>query len=159
MCLNTTKCNKGCQALRQRPLFVMTLTNQNFRLLLQIPPPVLIKTKIPRFHLTQGSSTPNNLNVGTMSVPRKNPCPTPKVCKRGYLVLLRKRLEPRVLPWQQYSRCHFVSFVMYISGAKFEEHCSNISGDIVNSVFYRFSGTIYDVINFLICILQKCEYL
>ena len=26
-----------------------------------------------------------------------------------------------VLPWQQYSRCHFVSFVMYISDAKFED--------------------------------------
>ena len=54
--------------------------------------------------------------------------------KWGYLVFHRKRLEPRVLPWQQYSRCHFVSFVMYISGAKFEDHCSNISGGILNSV-------------------------
>ena len=26
-----------------------------------------------------------------------------------------------MLSWQQYSRCHFVSFVMYISGAKFED--------------------------------------
>ena len=42
----------------------------------------------------------------------------------------RKRLEPRVLPWQQHSRCHSVSLVMYISAAKFEEHCSNTSGDI-----------------------------
>ena len=96
--------------------------------------------------------------MGTMSVPRKTPCPTHKGCKRGYLVLHRKRLEPRVLPWQQYSRGHFVSFVMYSSGAKFEDHCSNISGDILNSVFYRFSGTIYDVITFLICIIQKREY-
>ena len=64
-----------------------------------------------------------------------------------------------MLPWQQYSRCHFVSFVMYITGAKFEDHCSNISGDILNSVFYRFSGTIYDVITSLICIIQKPEYL
>ena len=95
----------------------------------------------------------------TMSVPKKTPCPTPKGCKWGYLVLHRKRLEPRVLPWQQYSRCHFVSFVMYISGAKFEDHCSNISGDILNSVFYHFSRTIYDVITFLICIIQKREYL
>ena len=63
-----------------------------------------------------------------------------------------------MLPWQQYSRCHFVSFVMYITGAKFEDHCSNISGDILNSVFY-FSGTIYDVITSLICIIQKPEYL
>ena len=44
----------------------------------------------------------------------------------------RKGLEPRVLPWQQHNRCHYVSFVMYISGAKFEEHCSNISGDILD---------------------------
>ena len=48
---------------------------------------------------------------------------------------------------------------MYITGAKFEDHCSNISGDILYSVFYRFSGTIYDVITSLICIIQKPEYL
>ena len=66
-----------------------------------------------------------------------------------------KRLEPRVLPWQQYSRCHFISFVMYISDAKFEDHCSNSSGDILNSVFYRFSRSIYDTITFLICIIEK----
>ena len=48
---------------------------------------------------------------------------------------------------------------MYISGAKFEDHCFNISGDILNSVFYRFSGTIYDVITSLICIKQKRKYL
>ena len=92
-----------------------------------------------------------------MSVPRKTPCPTIKGCKWGYLVLLRKRLDPRVLPWQQYSV--ILSLVMYISGAKFEDHCSNFSGDILNSVFYRFSGTIYEVIAFLICIIQKREYL
>ena len=44
---------------------------------------------------------------------------------------------------------------MYITGAKFEDHCCNISGDILNSVFYRFSGTIYDIIASLICIIQK----
>ena len=64
-----------------------------------------------------------------------------------------------MLPWQQCSRCYFVSFVMYITGAKFEDHCSNISGDILNSVFYRFSGMIYDVITSLICIIQKGKYL
>ena len=47
---------------------------------------------------------------------------------------------------------------MYIFGAKFEDHCSNISGDILNSVFYCFSG-IYNVITFLICIRKKREYL
>ena len=48
---------------------------------------------------------------------------------------------------------------MYISGAKFEDNCSKISGDILNSVFYRFSGMIYDVITFVICIIWKREYL
>ena len=55
--------------------------------------------------------------------------------------------------------CHFVSFVMYSSGAKFEDHCSNISVDILNSVLHHFSGTIDDIITFLICIIQKREYL
>ena len=57
-------------------------------------------------------------------------CLTLKDCKWGYLVFQRKRLEPRVLPWQPYSRCHSVSFGMYVSGTKFEEHCSNISQEI-----------------------------
>ena len=48
---------------------------------------------------------------------------------------------------------------MYISGTKFEEHCFNISRDIVDWVLYFFSGTIYDVITFLICIIQKRKYL
>ena len=37
-----------------------------------------------------------------------------------------------MLPWQQHSRCHSVSFVMYVSIAKFEEHGSNISVDILD---------------------------
>ena len=36
----------------------------------------------------------------------------------------------------QQHRCHSVSFVMQMSGAKFEEDCSNISGDIFASLFY-----------------------
>ena len=48
---------------------------------------------------------------------------------------------------------------MYISGAKFEKHCFNISGDILGWVLYCFSGTSYDVITFLICIIQKRKYL
>ena len=55
-----------------------------------------------------------------------------KGCKWGYLVFLRKRLEPRVLPWQQHSSFHSVSFVIYISDAKFEEHCFNISRVILD---------------------------
>ena len=50
----------------------------------------------------------------------------------GMIFFHGKRLEPRVLPWQQNSRCHSVSSVMYMSGAKFDEHCSNISEDILD---------------------------
>ena len=48
---------------------------------------------------------------------------------------------------------------MHISGAKFEEHCFNISRDIRDWVLYCLGGTIYDVITFLICIIQKRKYL
>ena len=48
---------------------------------------------------------------------------------------------------------------MYISGAKFEEHCFNISRDILDWVLYCLSGTIYDVITFLIYITWKRKYL
>ena len=100
--------------------------------------PVLIKTKIPRFYLKQGSSTSENL-MGRVETIRK-PCvfqartsdPFSKGCKWAYLVFHRKKLEPKVLPWQQHGRCHSVSFVMYISGAKL----IHISRDILDSVFY-----------------------
>ena len=78
-------------------------------------------------------------------------------CKRGYLVYTER-------DWNQ-GCCHgnniagAILFLLWCTVAKFEDHCSNISLDILNSVFYRFSGTIYDVITFLICIIQKREYL
>ena len=50
--------------------------------------------------------------------------------------------------------CHLVSFVMYISGAKFEELFFNISRDIFYWVFYHFSCKPRDVINLLICITK-----
>ena len=64
-----------------------------------------------------------------------------------------------MLPWQQHGRRHSVSVVMHISGAKFEGHCSNISRDILDSVFYCSTGTMYDVITLHICIMQKRKYL
>ena len=36
-----------------------------------------------------------------------------------------------------------------------QEHCSNISGDILDYVLYCLSETTYDVITFLICIIEK----
>ena len=96
--------------------------------------------------------------AGNHVFPRKTPCPTKKVAN-GDIWFFTER------DWSQ-GCCHgnnkvdvIVSFVMYISGAKFEDNCSNISGDILYSVFYHFSGTIYDFITSLICIIQKREYL
>ena len=77
----------------------------------------------------------------------------------GWFVFHIKRLESMVLPRQKQSMCHSVSFSRFLSGSKFEEHCFNISGDILDSVFYCLSGTIYYVITFLICMIQKREYL
>ena len=37
-----------------------------------------------------------------------------------------------MLPWHQHSSCHSVSFATYVPGAEFEEHGSNISGDILD---------------------------
>ena len=51
---------------------------------------------------------------------------------------------------------YIYTFVMYISGTKFEEHGFNISRDILKSISYHFSGTVYYVITFLISIIQKC---
>jgi len=92
----------------------------------------LITTKIPRFYVKQGSSTPTNLmgRVKTIWEPcvfQARPSGPLICCKWEYMVFHRKRLEPRVLPWQQHSRYNSVPFVMYIAGAKFEEHCYNIS--------------------------------
>ena len=77
----------------------------------------------------------------------------------GILVVIKTGSVAWLLSWQQHDSCHVVSFVMYISGAKLKDHYFNISGDILDSVFYRFSGTIYDVITSLICIIQKRKYL
>ena len=144
--------------------------------------PVLIKIKISRSYLKQGSSTPNNLmereeNMGTMCIRSKGQVPSClelailaskssrrawnkslrpvlscklfrrlvawtsllvcadlKGCKSGYLVFHRRRLGPK---------CHSVSFVVYISGSKFEEHRSNISSDILDSVELFMTSSLY----------------
>ena len=62
-----------------------------------------------------------------------------------------------LLSW--HNRCYFVPFVKFISGAKFKEHCFNISRDIFDGVLYCLSETTYEVITSLICIIQKLKYL
>jgi len=48
---------------------------------------------------------------------------------------------------------------MYIAGAKFEENCFGISTVILDWALCYVSETTYDVITFLIWIIQKREYL
>ena len=48
---------------------------------------------------------------------------------------------------------------MNISGVKFEEHCFPISRDILYSVFYHLNCEPHDVLTYLICVMQKPQYL
>ena len=108
--------------------------------------PVVIETIIPRFYPKQESSTHNNL-VGIVKAIWE-----PFVCPARPSVPLKKIANGHV--WfsteKDWSRkcCHgnnivvvsFCSFVMSVSNAKYEEHCSNISGDILDWVLYCFNG-------------------
>ena len=62
----------------------------------------------------------------------------PEVANGDFFVFDRKKLGPKELLWKQHQGCHFVSFLMHIYGAKFQEHCFNISRDIAYSVFHTF---------------------
>ena len=48
---------------------------------------------------------------------------------------------------------------MGIYGAKFQQHCFNISRDIFYSVFTTLQLQYYDIITDLICIIEKSQYL
>ena len=60
--------------------------------------------------------------------------------------------QKKVSPWQQHGRCHSVHF-----RCKFKGHCFNISGDILDSVLNCLSVNIYDIITFLIYIIQNVD--
>ena len=64
----------------------------------------------------------------TMSVPSRALCLTLEVANGDICFFDGKRL----LSLQWHDGCHSVSFVMYISGAKFNEHCFNISRVILD---------------------------
>ena len=50
----------------------------------------------------------------------------------GILVVIKTEPAAKLLPWQKLDGCHYVSIVIYITGAKFEEHCFNISRVILD---------------------------
>jgi len=93
--------------------------------------------KIPRFYLKQGSSTPTDLMGRVMTIWE------PHVCSKEDPLTHFKRLQLGIFGFLKketgvksvgviHSRCNSVSFVVYIAGAKFEEHCLNIPRDIFN---------------------------
>jgi len=84
-------------------------------------------------------------------VSRSTLCPTLMGCKWGNLVFDTKRLEPRVLSWQW----HKSFFCGVYSWCQVWKTLLTIFRDILDSVFYCFSEAIYDIIAYLICIIQK----
>ena len=66
-----------------------------------------------------------------------------------YIWLVICRITLLKCLWQWHYGYYLVSFVINISGGKFEKHCFNISRDIVHSVICNFSCTPCDVINWL----------
>ena len=52
---------------------------------------------------------------------------TPYLVENGEIWFITQEVGTRLMPWQRLNGCHFVSFVAYIIGAKFEQHHSYIS--------------------------------
>ena len=90
---------------------------------------------------------------------RKDPLSYFQGLEMGIFGFPQKEAGAKSVKMATLRRCHSLPFVMHISGAKFEEHCFNISRDIVDCVLYCSSGNINDVITFLICTIQKRKYL
>ena len=81
-------------------------------------------------------------NMGITCVSSRTICHSSSGQKWRYLVLGKQGLERRLLPWQHHRGYHFVSYLMYITGAKFEWHQWNISW------FYWFCD-LYSYLNYL----------
>ena len=76
------------------------------------------------------------------------------------LQFLHKRdMEPRVLPQQHQNMYHVVYFLWCNTRAKFQLLYLSSYRDVTNFVFLHYTNTPYDVICYLICIIQKREYL
>ena len=104
---------------------------------------VLIKTKIPSFVVNQEPSTPHNLLMGIKTIWELRlfqmaPFLSFQGLQMGYLFFGQKETGAKRIAMATPLRESFISFVMHIYGAKFQEHCFNISRDIVYSVFYHF---------------------
>ena len=76
--------------------------------------------------------------MGTMFVPSRTLLSHFGDWNWGYLVFGRKEPGAQIVTIATTLRVKFVFFVMDIYGAKFQDHCFNISRDIVYSVFTTF---------------------
>ena len=125
--------------------------------------PVLITAKIPRFHLAQGSSTSNSLmgRIKTMwescLFRERPPVPPKKVANRD-IWFFKER------DWNQ-GCCHGNNIVnLFLLWCTCLVPSLKITAPIFLDIFLIqyfnvFGGTINDIITFLICIIQKREYL
>ena len=127
--------------------------------------PVLITTKIPRFHLTQGSSTPNNLmgRVKTMWEPflfRGRPPVLLKKVANGDICIFTQR------DWNQ-ECCHgnnIVTVILFLLWCTFLVSSFKNTALIFPEIFLIECCTVLVERSmtsslFLICIIQKREYL
>ena len=92
--------------------------------------------------------------MGTVSVPSSTLCLTSGVAN-GDIVFWTER----DWSWKSCYGNSIKGVILFLYGAKFQEHCFNISRDVVYSVFYHFF-TIFsckqnDVVTDLICIIEK----
>ena len=79
------------------------------------------------------------------------------VQKLGFSVLIKTGWVAQLLSWQQYNRCHCVSWWTFLVPS-LKNTAASIFPEIFFSVFYYFSHKHY-VITFIICIIQKHQYL
>ena len=98
--------------------------------------PVLIKTKIPRFHLTQRSSTPNNLKGRVKTIwepclfPERPPVPHKKVANGGTWFYTKR-------DWSQ-GCCHgnnIVSVVLFLFWCTFLVPSLKVTAPIFLEIF------------------------
>ena len=98
---------------------------------------MLIKTEIPSFVLKQEPSTPPNLMMGLktiwefISVPSRILCPTVEVANGNFCFLTERDWGQKSCYGNSNKGAILFLFLMHIYGAKLQEHCFNISRDIV----------------------------
>ena len=115
--------------------------------------PVLITTKIPRFYLEQGSSTPNDL-IGRVT------CKTIIIGGIWFFFgCSQKETRALINYYCHVSNIHAVHVFLFLLWCSVLVSSLKSTAQIILEIFLIYSWTIYGVIAFLICIIRKCEFL